>query len=1122
MNNFRSWFLKSVPEEYFNEFRMEILKENISRIQIYSLVFIFIELSFVFIGIFQYSKGLWAIETVHKQMFYLHLVVTILILLFIFLLFTRKKKDNPSPFYILFEIFFISFVLLWTIVSSITQLPLSFTVIPYIIGCLGIAVAVYINTVFSFILYTCSFIILLLGLYFNCSDLEVFRELITDSSIVILISFVVSRIIFQNKIDSFLYQKKIEKEINEKDLAEQSLQKMNSNLENLIKERTQTLININEQLSKEFLDKQNLEQKLINEKNTLNNIIYCNPYSIAVFDKNGFFLRGNPAGLKLFTIAPPPEYCIFKDPQLSTVFHSEFEKLKNGETVIFPELNYNPRNSNPKYPDQEYTLKTTMFPIKNTQGEIENFIQMHADVTERYKAEAELRLSEEKYRLIVENMEEGIYATQNGIFNSVNNAMTKMFGYSADELIGMPAWNLASQGIKEEVKAELFKKTKSKDTTPISIECLKKNGDVFFADIRISGATGKGLAYGIVSDISERKHAEEVLKESEEKYKLLVDNITEVIFLLDIKGNISYISDFFENITDYKVEDVIRRPLVDFVYIDDLPGLLASYSKTLSGADDISEFRIVLKNGTTKYVQTKNKLIVKEDGTKQLIGIMLDIEKQKDIEQNLIILESAVNQSTDGIAVADMGGILIYLNDAWAKMHGYTKAELIGQNLKICHNETQIINDVNPFNLQVIKNGYYQGEVGHIKREGTPFPTWMHTTLLKDKKGNPSGLIGIARDISEQKKAEKNLKISEEKYRQLFENAPSGILLVDLNGNVLDANKALLSMLGSPSIEYTKKLNALTLSNMIDAGISQKLQECIATESIIVSEHIYHSKMNKSVHARIRFKPILNNEHNVTGVQAIIDDITYQKEFELKQKEIMDLKFAEAENHKKIFMENLANAIRIPANMIHGFSNILMKPDLSEKKYKFIADSIINKSNILLRNVNNISTASQLELKTLQLNKTICSPEKIINEIISTYSEIAEIKSKKIEIRKASGNNKKLKIFTDEQRLKQVLSELLDNAINNTHYGVIELGFKLEDEDSIVFKVSDTGTGISPNKQKDFFANLHNPTDTTNPNKLALGLIICKGIVEQLGGKIYMESEEGRGTTFYFTIPVKV
>jgi len=162
------------------------------------------------------------------------------------------------------------------------------------------------------------------------------------------------------------------------------------------------------------------------------------------------------------------------------------------------------------------------------------------------------------------------------------------------------------------------------------------------------------------------------------------------------------------------------------------------------------------------------------------------------LKEQLKLLQLAVAQSSEGIAVVDMDGNMIYSNDAFARMHGYSPDELLHQNLLILHT-TEQIPSVKAANQQLKDTGDFQGEIWHVKRDGTVFPTFMHNSLIKNDAGQAIGMIGTMRDITDIIRSQKALDESENRYRLLFENSPVGIGLSDSEGNIIDFNDAMLT-----------------------------------------------------------------------------------------------------------------------------------------------------------------------------------------------------------------------------------------------------------------------------------------------------------------------------------------
>jgi PAS domain S-box-containing protein len=171
-------------------------------------------------------------------------------------------------------------------------------------------------------------------------------------------------------------------------------------------------------------------------------------------------------------------------------------------------------------------------------------------------------------------------------------------------------------------------------------------------------------------------------------------------------------------------------------------------------------------------------------------ALQAEINERKRAEEHVRLLSSAVEQSSEGMAIADIEGNLMYVNHAWAEIHGYESSEdLQGLHLSVFHSPEQLKNEVEPFNKMVMKNGHHKGEVGHIRKDFTPFPTLMTVTLLKDESGKPIALCGIAKDITDIKQAEEMLRYSKEQAEE--------------------ANRMKSEFLANMSHEYRTPMNAI-------------------------------------------------------------------------------------------------------------------------------------------------------------------------------------------------------------------------------------------------------------------------------------------------------------------------
>lgn len=263
---------------------------------------------------------------------------------------------------------------------------------------------------------------------------------------------------------------------------------------------------------------------------------------------------------------------------------------------------------------------------------------------------------------------------------------------------------------------------------------------------------------------------------------------------------------------------------------------------------------------------------------------------------------------------------------------------------------------------------------------------------------------------------------------------------------------------------------------------------------------------------------VLDQNNNVIAIIGVGRDITDKKNAEieiLREKE----KAEQNDRLKTAFLQNISHEIRTPLNAISGFSDLLDKPGLSEEKRRNFTSIIRQSGNQLLAIVNDILTISALETKQEQLHISVVN----INELILNLSTIfyPQALNQNLPLyAKKELSDSQAEIFTDKTKLTQILNNLISNALKFTHQGMVEFGYALKN-DLLEFYVKDTGIGINEANQLHIFERFVQADDSIQSNYggTGLGLSICKGFVELLGGKIWVESKPQKGSTFYFTIP---
>ena len=243
---------------------------------------------------------------------------------------------------------------------------------------------------------------------------------------------------------------------------------------------------------------------------------------------------------------------------------------------------------------------------------------------------------------------------------------------------------------------------------------------------------------------------------NEEKMRSILENAPDLIANTDRDGNILFIN---RTISGISSKEVIGQSIYDFILPENHQSVQEALGKVFeTGAPQKCEFEIKPTGADyTLWQRASFGPVLRKNKVVGVTAISADITELKQHEEILNELKTAIEQAKDGIAIADLEGNFKFVNETWAEMHGYSVEEIIGKNLRMHHTSEQMENEVIPIIEEVKKTGFKEGEVGHVTKDGTIFPTWMSTSLLKNKDDEPVGLVKIVRDITEQKKMEEAL-----------------------------------------------------------------------------------------------------------------------------------------------------------------------------------------------------------------------------------------------------------------------------------------------------------------------------------------------------------------------------
>ena len=498
-----------------------------------------------------------------------------------------------------------------------------------------------------------------------------------------------------------------------------------------------------------------------------------------------------------------------------------------------------------------------------------------------------------------------------------------------------------------------------------------------------------------------------------------------------------------------------------------------------------------------------------------------DITERKEAEDNLKHEKKLLRTVIDNLPVT------IYVKDAKCRkiIANKTDYELLGAK-----NEAEVLGktDLETFSFEIGERGYLDDK--EIIKSGNPVYNreeyffdpagnlhWFNTSKipLSDENGKISGMVGIGMDITSQKEdQEKILKLSKG-----IEQSPATIIITDLNGMVEYVNPKFSENTGYTASDILGQNLRVIKSGLIPDEVYKNLWETITSGNIWKGELLNKAKNGRLFWESATITGIKNENGTITNFIAIKEDISESKKLQTELIAAKD-RAEESDRLKSAFLANMSHEIRTPLNSIIGFSELLGDPDFDATQKEEFIQTIINNGNSLLVIISDIMDFSMLESHQIKLRKERISSQVLLNDLKNEFS--TSMAEKGIELILTIPEDSPNIIFeADLYRIRQIFGNLISNAIKFTERGSIEFGFELKSR-FIEFHVKDTGIGIPPVFHQAIFGRFRQ-MDTERTRKYGgngLGLAITKNLVNLLGGDIRVESEIGKYSNFYFTIPL--
>ena len=777
-----------------------------------------------------------------------------------------------------------------------------------------------------------------------------------------------------------------------------------------------------------------------------------------------------------------------------------------------------------------------------------NSIGIIRDITKRKKIEKKLRDSEEKLQTFFDNINDAIYILDlKGNFIDVNATACKRLGYEKREFLQMHIRDINAPELIVENPQLIDEKLWLKKEI-VETEHTTKSGKKIPVEIygKQSLYQSEPVIIAVSRDITRRRIAEKQLKESENKYKILsneleliLDNIPALIFYKDTKNNYIRVNKYIANAHNMKKEELIGKNLSELYSKEQAQAYWNDDLEVInSGKPKLNiEEPWETKDGLRWAFTSKIPLIDENRHVTGIIGTSIDITERKNAEEKL---RKSLETTKTILDLLPIGIILVGYDK---KVRSVNKAALdlleIDDELeilgKLCHN-VMCVAEIGACPIFDMGQKIDQSERFLINRFGKEIP--ILKSVLPITLGDNNYLLESFVDVSSLKETQEKLKESQEKYRDLLDTSSLGILDINVvKGEVEYLNPKLSELLGYSKEEllannlFNKIMFREDIRKLFNSRDDEKLEYVIKTKDgkrkwLKCTKLSQYNKKGELIKLSLWMQDISERKKGESLKRIFTEKL--EKEVESRTKDLTELiekqklyldQIEKSSRFKTEFMATMSHELRTPLNAIIGFTDLLLESvfgELNEEQLEFVKD-IDESSNHLLEMITDILDISKIEAGQVVLTVEEIHLNNLVNQVISTLKPLYNEKELIIELK---GLKKEQLIFADRIKFKQIIYNLLSNAIKFTEKGKVTFEFR-ESKDIWEFNVKDTGIGIAEKDFEIIFKDFMRVKSAYVDSILGsgLGLALSKRIVNLHGGDIVFTSKLGKGTTFTFTIP---
>ena len=803
--------------------------------------------------------------------------------------------------------------------------------------------------------------------------------------------------------------------------------------------------------------------------------------------------------------------------------------------------------------------------LKEERNLIDTFAHQLAQYLVHKQAERKIIENNENLRITINSIGDAVIATDTkSHIARMNPVAEKLTGWNAAEAENQPL---------EKVFNIFDAKTAEKAENPVKevlaygkivglandTKLISKNGEEY--QIADSGSPIKnehGEIIGVVlvfRDVTEDYQLREKLKQSEERFRTTLETLNEGCQIIGFDWRYLYVNPKVVEHGRKAKSELLGRTMMEVYPGIEETKLFNSLRRCMSErVSQRFENKFTFPDGTIGWFDISIQPI-----PEGIFVFSIDITERKEAEEKTLKSEQKFrdifNHTGDAIVIQDMQGYFKEVNDNACQRSGYSREEFLNKHhFDIEPSEsTKRIEE----RLTIMKQyGEATFETVFRRKDGSEMPV-EGVARLTEFEGE-TAIISVVRDITERKKTEKvkqllynisQLSISDISLKQYLETIHKEV------SEIMKADNFYIALYDKNSDKYTLPYHADEYDDLTtDEPVSLKhtLTDYIrkSGQAELITEEAERELRKKEKIQMVGTPspvwigaPIYDSSSDeVTGVIALQDyenKNTYKRDdvntlsiiatnigtFIERINNLENLKKAkekaeESDRLKTAFLANMSHEIRTPMNGIMGFTNLLMEPDLTSKEKNQYTKIIHKSGQRMMNTVNDIVEISKIEAGIVSVQREAINANNVVEEIVSFFRSEAEKKGLTLELDQLLPGEAST-LLIDKNKLESILTNLIKNAIKYTDSGRIQVGCRMKNN-YVEFYVSDTGIGV-PEDRRDAIFNRFEQADISDTRAFegsGLGLAICKSYVEMLGGEIGLYSEENKGSTFYFNLPL--